>query len=98
MNKGIHFIDAQEMSKNNDTFEAPDLSELNELEVGNTIKVCADGEEVSGERFWCEILSIDGENIEARVDNDLIHAEAFGFTLDDTINFNKNNVYNIWKG
>ena len=61
------FVDAQVMAKENpDTFEAPTEAELNEIEPGDFVKVCA-----KPERFWAIVECVDGDNIVAVVNNDL---------------------------
>lgn len=97
MNKGTNFTDAQAMSVVHNNFEAPTLQDLAEIKVGNTVKVCANNPHTSSERFWAEITSVDGENIEARVDNDLVHADELGFGFDDTIKFEKKHIYSIFE-
>lgn len=85
------FTDAQEMAiKHPETFEAPSKKELESLKPGSYVKVS-----VMSERFWCEIISIDGENIVARVDNDLVCTDEHGISCDDIIKFEKRNIYNI---
>lgn len=85
------FTDAQFMRiKNPDTFEAPNYEELNALKKGDFVKVCR-----SPERFWCEVLKIEGETIEGRVDNELIHGEELGFNYNDIINFEHRHIYAI---
>jgi len=64
----ITFIDAQAMAiRHPETFEAPSKEELDQIKSGDSVKVCVDRE-----RFWTQVISVDKEIIEARIDNDLI--------------------------
>lgn len=84
------FVDAQKMAKEHPkTFNAPSAKELNNLKVGDTVKVCNDEE-----RFWTIIKSINGEVIEAKVDNVL--GGDYGYNRGDIITFEKKNIYSIY--
>lgn len=94
--KKIPFIDAQAMHLSHpDTFDAPEISELDKLKAQDLVKVCPDVDGAS-ERFWAQIESIDGETIIARVDNGLIHTEGHGLACNDLIEFEKKNIYEIY--
>lgn len=89
------FINAQQMAMAYpDSFEAPDLKDLDKLKPGNTVKVCHLLNEYDSERFWCIIQEIKGNTIKAVVDNDLFHNHGFDDT--DTVTFNKHDIYNIY--
>ena len=90
--KVIDFVNAQEMAtKHPETFEAPTTEELDNIFVGDTVKVS-----VLGERFWCEVVEVNSEVIKARVDNDLIFTDEHGIRYMDIIQFEKKNVYSIF--
>jgi len=91
MDIGKTFEDAQALSKEHENFEAPTLEDLADVKVGDTVKVC-----MSPERFWAEITKVDGEKLEARVDNNLFHGDEFGFDFNDTIKFEKRNIYSVF--
>jgi hypothetical protein len=50
------------------SFFAPDDDERAALRPGDNIKVCR-----RGERFWLEVVEIDGDLIQAKVANELIY-------------------------
>lgn len=86
------FTNAQEMAKKYpETFKAPTLNQLNNLKVGNLVKVC-----VEPERFWTFILEINGDEIKAQIDNRLIFTGEHYLKYKDVITFNKNNIYQIY--
>ncbi len=88
----IKFIDAQKMAKENpDTFYAPSLTELNEIKEGSLLKVAT-----GGERFWVLVISVKGNKIIGKVDNDLICTDKHGLQCDDEVEFEKKNVYSIY--
>jgi hypothetical protein len=94
--ENIKFVNAQEMAKNNpSTFGAPSIEELNQLKIGDSVKVC-DG----SERFWVTVGNIEISKdapfcsiITGDVDNDLFGDEL---SLGDEIQFKFYNVYNIF--
>lgn len=83
------FVDAQAKAKENpDTFDAPDIQELqSKIHIGDFVKVCA-----YEERFWCEVTHTVGQQgqIHAKVANVLIADEL---KLNDVVIFNLFNVY-----
>jgi len=87
--------------KHRETFEAPNIQDLDALKVGDTVKVCHQLSERQSERFWCHIKEIedvpseDNGFICAEVDNDLIHDHGFGFQ--DLIQFHKHDIYMIYE-
>ena len=67
------FMDGQELSKQHpDTFHVPHEDELDQVEAGFYIKVGH-----NKERFWTQVISIEGDAINVRVDNDLIMEHPF---------------------
>ena len=87
------FVDAQKVKKQHPkTFQAPTLEELNKIHPEDFIKVCT-----GGERFWLEVVTVDGEKITGRIDNDLVNGFRHGLFFDDMVEVEKRNVYNIEK-
>lgn len=90
--KSVIFVDAQEMHKKHpQTFDAPSREDLTDLKLGDIVKMCANEKE----RFWTIITAIKGNKITASADNKLVH--NFGFNLGDIIEFEKKNIYDIYK-
>lgn len=72
-------IDAQRKAKEHpETFQAPCPMRLGLLRPGDSVKICAEGKE-GGERFWVEVLGINGKKILGSVANDLICGHEFDF-------------------
>ena len=91
MKRDIEFEDAQKLKQQYpETFYAPDAEELASLQPGDFVKVCA-----YRERFWAEVVSVEGNTITARVDNNLI---MWQLKYNDTITFEARNVYDITPG
>lgn len=91
MKKNIRFENAQELKQQYpDTFYAPEAEELQKLQPGDTVKVCA-----LRERFWAEIVSIQDSMITARVDNHLLTPHL---RYNDFIEFHVDNIYDIFPG
>jgi len=87
----VEWVDAQEMAlEHPTTFEAPSQKELDNLTVGKIVKVC---DLVARERFWTQITEINGKYIIARVVNDLIGEQDYGYN--DLIKFEKRNIFAI---
>jgi hypothetical protein len=86
----MEFVNAQEMMKKHpETFYAPSKEELDNIKIGDSVKVCVEDKE----RFWVTVTEIDGENITGEVDNVLIDVDL---ELGEIIKFKKENVYNIF--
>jgi hypothetical protein len=84
-----NFTDAQDMHiKYPDKFYAPSIDELDKIKVKDFIKVCH-----NSERFWIEIIEINGKVIKGRIDNDLVAEQPF--KCDDIIECEKQHIYNI---
>lgn len=82
----MNFVNAQEMkAKHPDTFEAPTTEELDAVQPGSYIKVCADHKE----RFWCRVTecvrNADGLTFTATVANDLVVVEGLPFGAEVTV-------------
>jgi len=85
-----NFINAQEMqTRYPDTFEAPTLTALNSISIGQSVKVCH-----KNERFWVSVTSIHKDVISGTVDNSLVLKHPFKFG--DIIQFKKHHIYAIW--
>jgi len=88
-----HFEDAQRLQKQHPTtFEAPSLSELSGLRVGQFIKVCTEGE-----RFWVKLEAIEEDKLFGRVDNELVFTERHGLRYNDKVTVQKRHVYDVLK-
>lgn len=84
----IEFVNAQAMhSLNPGTFEVPAAAALQNLRVGNWVKVC-----VNRERFWCVVTGINGGIVTGRIDNDLLQD---GLKCGDIIEFPNDCIYDI---
>jgi hypothetical protein len=99
MNKKIEFANAQEMHKlYPDTFWAPSQEELDNVKVGDTVKVCAkvcaEQNRRTLERFWVKITKINGEILKGEVSNVLVDIDL---KLDEEITFKKENIYDFIK-
>jgi hypothetical protein len=89
--KKVIFNDAQQMKKQHpDTFEAPDLEELDSLKIDDYVKVCA-----IRERFWVKITKIENDTITGTVENHLVLTHEHGLKADDVVSFEKKNIYSI---
>lgn len=65
----VTFNDAQATAKAHPaTFEAPSEDELAALKIGDKVLVCGDDRE----RFWCRVVKVDGDVLEATVSNSLV--------------------------
>ena len=79
------------MARNHpETFEAPSQGELDAIKPGANVKVCYDNKE----RFWTLVKEVNGNQIIATVDNDLVIVEEFNYP--DEITFEKRHVYQIY--
>lgn len=86
----VSFSDAQKLQRDNpDSFEAPSQKELDQLKVGDVVKV-SNGQE----RFWTIIKELKSSNvIIAEVNNRLMGVQPYN--LGDLIQFTKTNIYTI---
>lgn len=72
------------------TFEYP-FDNVDKIQVGDFVKVCANGKE----RFWVEVESIVGDRIIGRVDNYLVFTNIHKLSFGDVIHLKKDNVYEV---
>ena len=70
------------------TFELPTILELKKIEKGDSAKIC-----LKRERFWTKVTKVDGDKIEATVDNDLFFVTELKYN--DKVSFEKKNIYSI---
>ena len=90
--KTREFVNAQKMAiEHPKTFEAPTEEDLNSIVVGDIVKVST-----GNERFWTIMTEINGDNISATGDNDLVQDENEDLTYGTVINFKKENIYDIF--
>ena len=86
----MKFTDAQQMHKKYpQTFDAPDKLELSSIKIGDVVKVCADNKE----RFWADVIDIEGNIISCIVDNHLICIDEFNYN--DLICVKFEHIYDI---
>lgn len=86
------YVDAQEMAtKHPTTFDAPTKEELDAIKVGSTVKICT-----GNERFWTTVTEINGQEITATVDNDLVNEENEDIPYGTEIHFEKKNIYDVY--
>lgn len=96
----FRLADAQELARcYPDTFEAPNLEELEALQPGNFVKVCVeaigpDGKSGPGERFWVELTKV-GETLTGTINNDLVFTDLHGLVLGDELCFERRHVYAV---
>lgn len=96
------FVNAQLMHiEHTETFEVPTNDELANIKEGSFVKVCADysnivSHGINSERFWVNVIFVDGDEIHGKVDNDLIGTACHGLSYGDIIKFKKCNVYAIY--
>jgi hypothetical protein len=78
--KGITFIDAQSLKKTRSDFYAPSVKDLNNLEVGDYIKVFL---ECASEHFWVWVKFIDATTIAGTIASNVLPPELkFGDTIE----------------
>ena len=81
---------AQDMSRlHPDTFTAPSQEQLNELKVGDVVKICVPD---PGERFWCTINAVDGQIVTAEVCNMLLQIP---WPMGMKLRFHRDCVYEV---
>ena len=62
-------LNGYEMSKEfPQSFRLPSTEQITRIAPGAFLKICA-----NNERFWVRVSAVDGDNISAMIDNDLIH-------------------------
>ena len=92
----IELVNAQKMQLlHRETFQAPSYKDLNKIKPGNFVKVCIEGDDENpGERFWCEVKSIDRleRTIVGAVNNHLVF---FDIPLDTLMMISFDEVYDI---
>lgn len=82
------WVNANEMnSKYPNTFDIPTQNELENITIGDTVKISN-----GFERFWVEVKEITNLYLIGRVDNELITNE---YSLNDYVMFEKRNIYDI---
>lgn len=82
------WVDANEMnSKYPNTFDFPTQDELENITIGDTVKIS------NGlERFWVELKEVKKLYLIGRIDNELITNE---YNFNDYVMFEKKNIYDI---
>lgn len=93
MTETTEFVDAQQMHRDHPkTFDAPSEQELAKIDVGTFVKICA-----GKERFWAEVVKVEGDKVNALVGNDLVYTDEHGLSLGDYITFEKRNIYSFFE-
>lgn len=98
--KDIKFVNAQEMNRLNPiTFEVSSQKELNEIKEGDSVKISTwlENEDSINEKFWVNVVSVDGDKIKGIVDNNLILTHEHGLSFEDEVEFEKKNICSIHK-
>jgi len=88
------FVNAQLMKfYNPQTFHAPTIEDIMELQEGDYVKVCH-----NDERFWCKFItwSKDTNSMFLEVDNQLVFSEH-PFDLGDLIEVYPHHLYDVVK-
>lgn len=89
--KEINFVNAQKMHKKvGESFYAPSQNQLDKLNVKDIVKIS-----YCSERFWAIVTNINGDNITAKVDNNLELTEKHGLRYNSIVKFSKNNIFDI---
>jgi uncharacterized protein YegJ (DUF2314 family) len=65
---------------------------LNGIVVGDNVKVSC-----NKERFWLQVVSVDGNTIEGAVNNQLVMEDNAELTYGTVVTVEKKNVYDIYK-
>ena len=73
---------------NSNNFTIPTNNDLNNLSVGNLVKI---GNKM--ERFWVKIVEINKDYLLGKIDNHLTFNNKYDY--DDIVLFEKKNIYNI---
>lgn len=85
------FTDAQAMSRlHPQTFDVPAPEILAAIRPGTFVKVCAEPE-----RFWVEVVAVEGDGIMGRVSNDLVHTARHGLRDGDSVTFEKRHIFGV---
>ena len=83
-------VNAQEQHiRNPDTFEVPTYNELNNIKLGDFVKVC-----INSERFWLKVIHITGNIIIGEVNNNLYFSDLI---IGDQIYIIRDNIFEILK-
>ena len=91
MIKQPNLEDAHTMSiLHSSSFKMPSKTQFERLEVGDFVKVNA-----QGEMFWCRIYFINGEDLIGIIDNELVKSNEHNLFQDDLIYLKIVNIYEI---
>jgi len=78
-----------------ETFQCPPAEDINKIEKGDFVKVCLTDEDGSnGERFWCQVTSIDKKNktIYAEINNHLV---CWDYAVGTKLKIDYSQIYDI---
>jgi len=83
-----------------ESFRIPGTADKAMIMQGDFIKIGIEWEGgddgPSGERFWVQIVSRDGDKFVGRVDNELVGTKYHTFGLDDHIEFEERHVLSVY--
>jgi hypothetical protein len=86
----MQLINAKWMARRKpERFQRPLKYELDSIEPDDCVKVCAETE-----RFWVQVISVDGDTITGRVDSMVM---GLPVEYGDEMSLHKDNVYDIAK-
>src|SRR4051812_18801506 len=84
-----NWVDAQALHRKSPlTFEVPSTKELQNLKIGDSVKICD-----SGERFWITIISL--KPLIGMIDNHLVSAKEYNFG--SKVYLEKKHIYAIFQ-
>lgn len=91
MHSNVKFLNAVDMNKQNpDSFFIPSDEEIDEVSIGDFLKVCA-----CHERFWVKVHNMYAGEFTCIVDNDLVFTEAHGINYKDVVTVKRHNIMGI---
>ena len=94
-----HLMNGVERNKKNpDTFHIPSEEEKDKVVVGQHVKLGWETDlesQLSGERMWVIVTSIDGTNYTGTLDND---PAVVPLDVGAVLKFTRDNIISIWEG
>lgn len=86
------------------TFIIPDQASVDAIVPGRHVKVGLEFDPAhnrqfdfmcEAEKFWVEVVAVEGAQFVGRVDNDLVHSKQHGVQYGDLIEFHRENILAI---
>jgi len=87
-----NFVSAEDLERRDTRYKKPHWTDLDSVCEGDYIEVSAGGIE----KIWVKILEVYGQQIKARITQDLISTSIHGLERGQMIKFHKRHVLNIW--